>query len=178
MASDPHDPAARLRVLCWAAFGWIVAFIVLHLHWFAGGRILRGGQEQMYPVPETSGDYVFAVVVSAMFAVGTVLPLAMFQRWGRRLPGWLLLAAAWFACAILVLRAVAGLLDSALRETGIARNGLTGLTYEQVTGIADPSAYTKWSGVGIDVIFLTGGVLFGLSALAFRRIRVRSARQP
>jgi hypothetical protein len=106
-----------------------------------------------------------------------VLPLAMFQRWGRRLPRWLLLGAAWFASAVLLLRAVAGLLDTALRETGIARNGLTGLTYEQVTGIADPSAYTKWSGVGIDLIFLTGGVLFGLAALAFRRARAPRARE-
>jgi hypothetical protein len=35
-----------------------------------------------------------------------------------------------------------GLPDDLLRETGLAHNGLTGLTYKQALGVANPSAST------------------------------------
>ena len=120
------------------------------------------------PPTDTPAKAVFAAVVLVMFAVGTVAPLAMVQTWGRSVPRRLLLVVAWAGAALLVARGGAGVVDTVLRESGLAPDGLTGLTYEQVTGDAAPTAYTVWSGVGIDLDFLLGGVLFGRLARRFR----------
>ncbi|WP_157436708.1 hypothetical protein [Actinospica robiniae] len=69
-----------------------------------------------------------------------------------------------YACAPVVL-------DTSLRGTGLMRNGLTGLTYEQELGEANPAAYALWSGTAIDLYFTLGGVLFLAAAIAYRRVR-------
>jgi hypothetical protein len=59
-------------------------------------------------------------------------------------------------------------LDDLLRASGLAANGITGLTYEQTTGSAHPSATTMWSGRAVDWSFTLGGVLFAVAALTYR----------
>ncbi|WP_433074333.1 hypothetical protein ACQP1P_27185 [Dactylosporangium sp. CA-052675] len=115
--------------------------------------------------------WVFTVVVGAMFVLGAVVPLALHQGWGRRVPAWVLAGCCWIGGVLLVLRGASGLLDTALRTTGLVRNGLTGLTYEQELGVAHPSAYTMWSGSAIDAYFALGGGIFLMAAIAHRRAR-------
>jgi hypothetical protein len=42
---------------------------------------------------------------------------------------------------------------------------LTVVVYEQTIGVANPSAYTRWSMASLDVVFTLGGMLFGWAAL-------------
>jgi hypothetical protein len=54
--------------------------------------------------------------------------------------------------------------------------GLSGLTYEQLLGTANPSAYTLWSARAIDVYFLVGGVLYATTAWLVKRQRPLAER--
>ena len=144
------------------AFAWTALFIVWHGYWALGGDFGFGDQEAGFP----DAGPLFAVTVAAMFAAGLAVPYAVMRGAGpRRLLAWLL----WAGAAVLAARGLSGLLDDALRFTGLAETGLTGLSDEAVLGSADPSAYTIWSTVGIDAFFLAGGLLFGRAALHARR---------
>jgi hypothetical protein len=151
------------RAAGYAAWIWVVAFIAIHVHWYLGGRIGHPGA-----LPDASLD-AFSVTVVALFVAGAIVPLASVSTWGRVIPRRLLLGALWTGAAILMLRGAAGMLDETLRVTGLSPTGLTGLTREQVTGSADPSANVLWSGRAIDAYFVLGGVLFGLAARAYQR---------
>ena len=96
-----------------------------------------------------------------MFAAGLAVPLAVIRDVGPRR---LLAGLLWAGAAVLVARGVAGLADDALRFSGLAETGLTGLGDEEVLGAADPSAYTIWSTVGLDAFFAAGGLLFARAA--------------
>jgi hypothetical protein len=159
----------QVRAAAWWAFAWVVAFVALHVDWFLGGRVLRGDQQETYPVPTTTADHVYAVVVGALFVAGTLLPLLLALPLRRPLPRRCTTAALAVGTGLLLLRGLAGLLDTALREAGIAERGITGLTYEQITGDADPSAATLWSGTAIDAIFVLGGLLFGWTLRRYLR---------
>lgn len=158
----------RARVTARAAnlaFSWTVAFIALHVYWYLGGRVGFGDQADPLPgAPSSLGDWIFTVVVVAMFAAGLAVPSALVRSWGRRLPRRLLVWSMWIGCAVLVLRGGSGLLDDLLRFSGLADGGLTGLTNEEVLGSAHPSTNTIVSTIAIDSIFLLGGLLFGYAA--------------
>jgi hypothetical protein len=96
-----------------------------------------------------------------MFAAGLAVPLAVIRDLGTRR---LLAGLLWAGAAVLGARGVAGLADDALRFSGLAETGLTGLSDAEVLGAADPSPYTIWSTVGLDAFFLAGGLLFGRAA--------------
>ena len=70
----------------------------------------------------------------------------------------------WIGCTVLMARGGSGLLDDFLRFTGLADGGITVLTNEQVLDTEHPSAYTIWTTIAIDTIFLTGGLLYGHAA--------------
>ena len=70
----------------------------------------------------------------------------------------------WAGAAVLTARGIIGVVDDALRFTGLVETGLSGLSDEQVLGTAHPSAYTIWSTIGIDAFFAAGGLLFGRAA--------------
>jgi hypothetical protein len=159
----------RLRQAAAVTFGWIVVFDVLHVYWELGGRFGFGDQADPLPAADTAGQWVLTAVVVAAFVVGTVLPLAFVQRWGRRIPRWILITLAWVAAALLTVRAVTAFVDDAMRTVFGSPTGLTGLTYEQLVGTATPSAYTLWSARAIDLYFLIGGILYGATARYARR---------
>ncbi|MEV4510117.1 DUF3995 domain-containing protein [Dactylosporangium sp. NPDC049525] len=165
----------RLRQAAAVTFGWIVVFDALHVYWELGGRFGFGDQADPLPSAQTAGQRVFAAVVLALFVIGTVLPLAFVQRWGKRIPRWILITMAWVAAGLLSVRAVAAFLDDAMRTVFGSPTGLSGLTYEQVLGTATPSAYTLWSARTIDFYFLIGGVLYGATAWSASR---RADEQP
>lgn len=172
---DVHGIRALQRAVWWST-GWVVVFVAFHVYWFLGGRIGFGDMSDPIPPVQDAGDVAFAAVIGVAFVVGAVLPLGFVRPWGDLLPFAARLALAWFGCALLVGRGVLGLVDTTLREVGWSELGLTGLTYEQVTGDAHPTAYTLWSGSAIDAWFAVGGILFGV--LASRARRSRQARQP
>lgn len=146
----------------YAAWIWAFVFLLAHFYWYAGGGVLRPS------LPPASLD-VFGLAVVAMFAVGLVAPLAAARRW--RIPRPLVAAVLWAGAAVLLARGAAGVVDEALRVTGLADGGLTGLTREQVTGFAHPSAGVLWTGRAIDAWFLLGGLLYGAAARAHTRFR-------
>jgi hypothetical protein len=167
-----QPPSDALRKTGRAAFVWVVVFIAFHVYWALGGTFGFGDATETQPKVDSLAKWVFSIVVYIMFAVGTVVPLAIYQDWGRRrVPPWMLAWCCWIGAAILLVRGVSGVLDSSLRGTGLMHKGLTGLTYKQEMGVAHPSAYTLWSSSAIDLYFTLGGVLFLLAALAHRRSR-------
>ncbi|WP_201373915.1 hypothetical protein [Ktedonobacter robiniae] len=111
-----------------------------------------------------------------MFVLGIIVPLAIVQSWERVLPRWMLLTACRIGSIVLVVRAVASMIDDFCRFTGILPNGITGMTYAQITGDSQVSAYTLWSGRGIDVYFLLGGILYGIAAWHYGQQKRRAKR--
>ena len=170
---DP-PPSDSLRKAGRAAFVWVVVFIAFHVYWAFGGTFGFGDATETQPKVDSLAKWVFSIVVYIMFLVGTIVPLALYQDWGRRVPAWMLSWCSWIGAVILLLRGCSGWIDSSLRGTGLVRNGLTGLTYKQEVGVAHPSAYTLWSGSTIDTYFALGGVIFLVAAIAHRRSRRRA----
>ena len=139
------------------AFAWTAFFILWHGYWALGGDFGFGDQESGFP----DAGWLFTVVVAGLFAAGLAVPLAIARDVGPRR---LLRGLLWIGAVVLAARGVAGLADDALRFSGAAETGLTGLSDEQVLGSADPSAYTIWSTIGIDSFFALGGGLFAWAA--------------
>lgn len=163
----------RLRGAAYSTFAWVVVFDAFHVYWELGGRFGFGDQADPLPSGNGAAQRVIGAVILVMFVVGTILPLAFVQRWGRRIPRWMLLTMAWIAAGLLTARALVAFLDDAMRTWFGSATGLSGLTYEQLLGTADPSAYTLWSARAIDAYFLIGGVLYGVTAWLAHRQRPR-----
>ncbi len=159
-----------LRSVCRAAFVWVVVFAGFHVYWFCGGTFGFGDASTTVPEVDSVGAWVFSAVVGVMFLVGGALPHALHRPWGRIVPRWILHTCAWTGAVLLVVRGASGVLDTLVRSTGLLPNGLTGLTEQQVSGEAHPTAYTQWSSTSIDLYFLLGGVLFLIAALRYRRL--------
>lgn len=163
-----RSAAERLRVLAYATFAWVVVFDAFHVYWALGGRFGFGDQADPLPSNDSPWSRVFSVVVLVMFVLGTLLPLAFAGGWSRSIPRWPLLAMAWVAAALLLLRALAAFVDDAMRTIFGSTTGISGLTYRQLLGTDDPSAYTLWSARTIDVYFFLGGLLYGAMAWTAR----------
>jgi hypothetical protein len=164
----------QLRVAAYATFAWVVVFDAFHVYWELGGRFGFGDQTDPLPSGDTAVQQVFGGIVLVMVVLGTVLPLALVQRWGRRIPRWVLVTMTWVAAGLLTVRAVAAFIDDAMRTWFGSATGVSGLTYEQLLGTANPSAYTLWSARAIDVYFFVGGVLYATTAWFAKRQRPRA----
>ena len=176
LAGHAKYDAGVSRRAAYAAFGWVLAFVAWHVVWAVTGLSFSShhfhGAAQMLM-------WGYDAIMYVMWAVGIVLPLALARPWGRRVPRWMLLWAAWTGCALLGARGIAGVVDDVARAIGSSR-GLTGLTTAQVTGTAHPSAWMSFAGTATDVLFLAGGLAFGLAALTYQRAfpRRRRAEHP
>ena len=151
-----------------AVFGWVLVFLAWHVVWLLTGldvptaSVHHGGERVVF--------YVLTGVVYLMVVAGVLLSIALRSRaWRRRVPRWAMVSATWFGTALLVLRGVSGVVDDVVRATGVLPDGLTGLTAAQTAGTADPSTWATVAGDATDLLFAVGGVLFTLTALAFRR---------
>jgi hypothetical protein len=141
-------------------------FIAFHVYWALGGDFAYGDAESVTPSTTSSiSGWLFTVVVLGMFAAGLLVPLAILRSWGRVVPRRLLLALLWAGFAVLAARGGAGVLDTVLRETGLVTNGVSGLSYEEAIGVANPSAYTRWSMASLEVVFALGAAFFGWAAI-------------
>jgi hypothetical protein len=163
------DDRARVNSrTAYTAFTWVMVFLAWHVVWAVTGL--------GFPTPSDHQGtgrvvaQVFTAVVLIMVVVGILVPLALARPWGRRIPRRMLISAAWAGAVLLGGRGLAGVLDSLGRTTGILPRGLTGLTAAQVMGTAHPSAWALFAGGATDVLFLLGGLAFGLAALGYQRV--------
>ena len=152
----------------YTAFVWVLVFLAWHVVWYATG--LAFPTSSHFHGTALVVYRVISILINLMIVAGVLLPLALVQQWGRRLPRWLLLSAAWIATGILTLRGASGLLDDLLRAAGLPR-GLTGLTTAQTAGTSHVTLWVKFSGVTTDVLFAAGAVVFALAAVAYGRLR-------
>ncbi|MEV6796553.1 DUF3995 domain-containing protein [Streptomyces sp. NPDC051320] len=174
-------PSDSLRKAGRAAFVWVVVFEAFHVYWAFGGQFGFGdvpAAEMMSLKVDSLGSLVFAIINCVPWVVGTIVPLALYQDWGRRVPAWMLTWCCWIGALILLVRGVSSWIDTALRGTGLMHNGLTGLTYKQELGLTHPSFYTLCSWSAIDTYFTLGGVLFLIAGIARRRSRRGTAVDP
>lgn len=149
-----------------------MVFLAWHIVWFLTGLNAPAAADH-HGVARIL-FYVFSAVVYLMVVVGTLLPLALAnQSWGRRIPRWMLMSAAWTGSALLSARGLAGIVDDFVRAIGVLPNGLTGLTTAQTLGTDHPSSWAVFAGCATDLLFAIGGLLFGLAALSFQRASVR-----
>lgn len=159
-------PDRRARRAALHAFAWTAAFIAWHGYWALGGDFGFGDQQSAFPdTTSSSTGWIFTIGVVGMFVAGLAVPLALVRGVGRRR---LLVGLMWAGAVVLAARGLSGLVDDALRFTGLVETGLSGLSDEQVLGTARPSAHTIWSTIGIDVFFAAGALLFGRAALRAR----------
>ena len=150
----------RKARIAWWALAWVIVFLAFHVYWYAGWSFGHPGP--LPGAPATVAGWVFQVLVVAAFPLGAGVTLAIARGWelGRFHRAAVIVVA--LATVMLILRGGAGVVDELARVTGVLPNGLTGLSREQVTGSADPSAEVLWSGRATDAYFLAGGLLFGL----------------
>jgi hypothetical protein len=176
-ASLPTKAPARAAK---AAFVWTLAFIALHVYWYAGGRVGFGDQANpLAPAPSSVVNWIATVVEGGMWVAGLVVPSALAWSWGRRLPRRLLVGLMWAGAVVLLARGGSGWVDDAVRFSGLYDGGLTGLSTKDVLDSAQPTTYTKLSTISIDSIFFVGGVFFGYAArLAGSASRSRRHRDP
>ena len=170
---EGHGDLRVVRRTAYAAFAWVMAFLAWHVVWAATGLAIPSTAQHHGSARVLM--WVSTVVVLVMVAVGTVLPLALAQAWGGRIPRPVLVSAAWTGCVLLGARGLMGVADDVVRATGILPNGLTGLTMEQVSGTAHPSAWELFAGGITDLLFTCGGLAFGLAAIAYQRAWHRRA---
>lgn len=155
----------------YAACAWSSVFAAMSFYWAAGGTIGLDTQAEAIQEAVREGDQGFLAVVWAtgvMKVVGAVLALALVQRWGRLIPRWILLAAAWTAGVGMVLYGgvnfVVGVVVALLR------------VIEVIDTPADTSAFW-WHLLLWDPWWILGGVLFSIAVLNYqRRSRAKAAR--
>jgi hypothetical protein len=155
-----------VAVAAWAALAWVLAFLALHVYWYLGGRF--GSPGKLPSAPRTVGAWIGSVLIDLAFPLAIWACLAIARGWAR---GWQARVAGllvWLGCLLLLARGVAGVVDDVTRASGLLPNGITGLSIEDATGMAHPSAYVLWSGRAIDAYFLAGGIVFGVLAIRYR----------
>lgn len=160
------------RRAAYTAFAWVMVFLAWHVVWyitdlgFPSASAQHGARQVVIEV--------FSLIVVLMLIVGALLPLALAQPWGRRVPRWMLLSAAWTGAVLLAARGASGVGDDLVRVTGILPNGFTGLTTAQVMGTSHPSFWYVFASGATDVLFTVGGLAFALAAIAYRRVTLVS----
>lgn len=150
----------------YTALTWVVLFLTAHVYWYLGGSV--GNPGQLPGTPRSLVAWAFTVLVTAAFPIAVLACLAIARGWAH---GPLALIAGtiiWTGCVLLLARGGAGVVDDLSRATGLLPNGLTGLSLEETTGTANPSASILWAGWAIDAYFLVGGIIFGVLAVHYR----------
>ncbi len=101
---------SRHQRIAYAAACWALIFAVFHFVWAAGWYIgLDPVQAQAaFAVP---WKLAYDLVAGAMCVVAVPVALALALPWGRRVPRRLLHSLAWIGTGLLVLRAVASLIQ-------------------------------------------------------------------
>ncbi len=164
-------PIVRSRRAKWAAYAaaaWAFVFAAMSFYWAAGGTAGADTIGTTITDPALARDPGFVAILwgtGALKALGGLLALALIRPWGRVIPRWMLLAAAWIGGVFMVLYAGANLAVRGLMALGV---------------IATPesmrSAAAQWHLLLWDPWWLLGGALFVAAAWsAGRRFRGHGA---
>jgi len=136
--------------VAYAAALWAAVFAVFHIIWAAGWYPLLDAEQARaaFAVP---WKWAYDVVVAAMCVIAVPVALAPAMSWGQRAPRRLIRTLAWIGTVLLVLRAVASLIE---------------VGYLVIVGrfsLADMGIWEPW--------FYLGAILFGVSTWRSRRWR-------
>lgn len=146
---------SRTWIAC-AAACWALIFGAFHIVWAAGWYVGLDPEQARIAFAKP-WMAVYDVVVAGMCIVAVPVALALAMAWGQRLPRSLLSALAWTGTSLLVLRAVASLVQAAYLL-------VTGQFVLRQMGIWEP-----W--------FYLGATLFGLNLWQYwRRPETRVAQ--
>jgi uncharacterized protein DUF3995 len=156
----------RLHAMAlWAAYAacaWAFAFAALSFYWAAGGTAGAEtiGEAVTKPVLARDPGWIALLwATGALKAVGGLLALALVQPWGRAIPRWMRLTAAWGAGALMFLYGGAGMIQFALMAAGA-------LSVPASVG----ATAVRWHLLLWEPWWMLGGLLFMASAwLAGRR---------
>lgn len=133
---------AGRRATRWAGYGacaWAVLFAAPHVWWLFGVSAgFPGGGAALDDALGSSWFVAYDLLVVLLSAVGAIVALATVRPWERLGPPRVRLGLAWGAAGALLARGIAGLV---------------------VDGLADAVWWPT---------FVVGGVLFGLTARAYR----------
>ncbi|MEO7001537.1 MAG: DUF3995 domain-containing protein [Ktedonobacterales bacterium] len=142
------------------ACGWAFIFAAVSFYWAAGGTV---GSETIGPaITGLAHDPVFIAILwltGALKVVAGLLALAFVQPWGRMIPRWMLLTAAWIAFVIMALYEGA----ASWVQHGLMAAGGIGIP----SGLGTTALY--WHLLLWDPWWLAGGILFGALALSYQR---------
>ena len=145
--------STRYPVGPWVAYAaalWAAVFAVFHIIWAAGWYPLLNAAEARAGFA-TTWKWVYLVFVTAMFVIAVPVALTPVTAWGRRLPQSLMYRLAWTGTALLMLRLVAMLAQTAyLVAVGRFRYAFVG----------------HW-----DWWFILGAILFSASTWRWRWMR-------
>lgn len=148
-------PSKRSQRSTWAGYAacaWALVFAAISLYWAAGGT---AGGDTIGPALMRlafARDPEFIAVLwltGALKVLAGVLALALVQSWGRLIPRWMLLIAAWGAGVLLVLYGCANAIQHGLMVTGIIGTP---------AGLGETAA--RWHLALWDPWWLIGGILF------------------
>ena len=164
--------STRLGRAAYAALAWVVVFFAFHVYWYLGGSFGVGGEGYTGGAKLKVVGWIVEVLAVVAFPLGAWVSLAIARGWPRGRIRRAAVIIVWLACAVLVLRGGAGLIDDLTRPLGLLPNGITGLSHKQTMGAAYyRSASAIWSANITDGYFLAGGLAFGLMAYRYRRRR-------
>src|SRR5512134_3007556 len=112
MHANDVQGSPRHYWIAYAAAVWALIFAVFHIVWAAGWYIGLDpvGAAAAFAVP---WKLAYDLVVAGMCLVAVPVALALAMPWGRRVPRGLLSTLAWTGTSLLVLRAVASLIQAA-----------------------------------------------------------------
>src|SRR5512145_1241910 len=112
--SSPPASGPHLHVGPWVAYAaalWALVFGIFHIIW-AGGWYPLLDAEKARVAFATPWKWAFDVVVAAMCVIAVPVALAPVMSWGQYAPRRLVYTLAWIGSALLVLRAVASLVQA------------------------------------------------------------------
>ncbi|WP_029088621.1 DUF3995 domain-containing protein [Brevibacterium album] len=153
------------------ALVWMVLFAAIHMHWELGGTVGFGNAEKTTPEVDSIAAVAFTAAILLAFTAGFVLIALSMRPTEHRPPGWVIATYSSIAGIALCARGISGLIDTWLREAGPADGGISGLTHQQIYGVANPDTATLRASCLMDVNFVAGGILFGLVFMTRERAR-------
>jgi hypothetical protein len=164
---------ARLPVrVAYTALAWVIVFFAFHVYWNLGGSFGVGGEGYVGGAKLKVVGWIVEVLGLVAFPLGAWVSLAIARGWPRGKMQRAATIVVWLACALLVVRGGAGLIDDLTRAAGLLPNGITGLSHKQTMGAAYyRSASALWSANITDGYFLAGGIIFGLLGWRYRSAR-------
>lgn len=154
------------------ALAWMLLFAGMHIYWEFGGTVGFGDAEKTVPEVDSIADIALTAAILLAFSAGVGLILLSLHPSDGMPPEWVMATYSSIAVIVLCARGVSGLIDTWLRETGLADGGFSGLSYQQIYGLADSNTQTLWASHLIDLTFIAGGLLFVIVLLTRNRGRL------